>query len=207
MNSLEDLMTDRVTLVKKDGTVFRENIRASITNGKIQTFESQLPIQVGDHFLRTIPSGIIEKYWVLRPLYQNGLMDVIKPHWVVEVRLDGEEINSPSTIYTGDHSRIYINSSDASSNFNFSGSQSDLLNFIAQIKASLPNLPDNQRDNVKGVIVDLEKEASSPNPSNSKIYSALLSLKTICEGTAGNLIASGIVGMVNQMIIGNAIPL
>lgn len=45
-----DLMRDTVTMVKQDGSVFREGIRAQVSSGKIITFDADLPLEVGDHF-------------------------------------------------------------------------------------------------------------------------------------------------------------
>lgn len=38
-----DLMRDKVTLVKADGTVIRENIQAQVSSGQIITFDASLP--------------------------------------------------------------------------------------------------------------------------------------------------------------------
>jgi hypothetical protein len=45
--SLQSLMKDKVTLVKKDGTVLKMDIPAAVTSGQITTFVTEFPIEVG----------------------------------------------------------------------------------------------------------------------------------------------------------------
>jgi hypothetical protein len=62
-----DMMRDKVTLVKADGTVARQNIKAQVSAGEIITFDADLPLEPGDHFLRSLPSGLVEDYlWTTR---------------------------------------------------------------------------------------------------------------------------------------------
>jgi len=63
----EGMMNDRVTLVKEDGTVEKENIPAMVQPGKVFMDDSTLPIQPGDRLLRSLPSGLVEEYIVLNP--------------------------------------------------------------------------------------------------------------------------------------------
>jgi hypothetical protein len=67
------LPQDNFTFVKKDGTVLRSDFPASIGRGTITTFVTDLPIEVGDHFLRTLPNGLVEDFLVDDPRYSKGI--------------------------------------------------------------------------------------------------------------------------------------
>lgn len=65
--------------------------------------------------------------------------------------------------------------------------------------AALP--PEDQRAIAEPLAL-LEAEAASSAPSQSKIHSALQTIKTVTEGAAGNLVASGIAVQIGQMLGG-----
>jgi hypothetical protein len=68
-----DMMRDKVTLVKADGTIVRQNIMAQVSAGQIITFDADLPLEPGDHFLRSLPSGLVEDYLVDDPNFMTGI--------------------------------------------------------------------------------------------------------------------------------------
>ena len=57
-NVLDDMLEDRVTLVKNDGRIEREEIPSLVMKGKVQIHDSSLPIEVGDHLLRIFQMGL-----------------------------------------------------------------------------------------------------------------------------------------------------
>lgn len=118
--SLGSLRQDKVTLVKKDGTVFRADIPATVSTGEIITFIRDLPIEVGDHFLRQLPNGLVDDYIVTDPGYRSGVAGgVIQPHFQVKVRRSDAPAAPPQTIianFHGPNSRMNVNSTDSSSN-------------------------------------------------------------------------------------------
>ena len=117
--SLQSLARDKVTLVKKDGTVFRADIPATVSTGEIITFMKDLPIEVGDHFLRQLPNGLVDDYIVSDPGYHSGIAGAIQPHFQVKVRRSDAPAAPPQTIianFHGPNSRMNVNSTDSSSN-------------------------------------------------------------------------------------------
>jgi hypothetical protein len=76
MTLIRNLMKDTVTLVKANGTVARENIRAQVSAGQIITFDADLPLEPGDHFLRSLPSGLVEDYVVDDPNFIKGIRNI-----------------------------------------------------------------------------------------------------------------------------------
>ena len=61
---LRDFNKDRITLVKADGQVAKEDIPALVTGDMIFTADQSLPLEVGDHLLRELPNGLVEDYEV-----------------------------------------------------------------------------------------------------------------------------------------------
>jgi hypothetical protein len=74
------LLIDRVTLVKKDGTV-RENIQASVQAKMIIINDIDVPIERDDHILRKLPSNLIQDYIVTDPTCYTGHL----AHWEINI--------------------------------------------------------------------------------------------------------------------------
>lgn len=203
--SLQNLMKDKVTLVKKNGTILAEDIAAAVTPGQITTFVTKFPIEVEDHLLRQLPNGLVEDFVVTDPGYHSGLAGAIPPTYQVKVRRSGVPVASPQTIianFFGQNSRMNVNSTDNSVNIVSGLSSEQLTGFIAQLRASMAALPDEQQKAIAEPLAVLESEVASPAPSQSKIRGALQTIKATAEGAAGNLIASGIVALIAKMLGG-----
>lgn len=204
----DDMLNDRVTLVKADGTVFRENIKAQVSTGMIITFDSDLPLQPKDHFVRVLPSGLAEDYIVIDPGYITGMRG-IKGHFQAKVHLsDAPTASAQSVIqnitnnFHGANSRVNINSTDNSTNTNVTASTLQLAKLLEEVKPYLPSLPEPQRSEIAAPIELLEAEVRSGRPDQSKVQAALLSAKTVAEGAGGNLVASGIGALIGNLLAG-----
>jgi hypothetical protein len=117
--SLTALAKDKVSLVKKDGSIFRSDIPATVSSGMIITFLANLPIEVGDHFLRQLPSGLVDDFVVIDPGFMRGVGGAIGPHFQTKVRRSDEPVASPQTVINhivGNNARVNINSTDNSLN-------------------------------------------------------------------------------------------
>ena len=107
-----------VTLMKKDGTIFRSDIPAVVSDGQIRTFVTDLRIEVGDHILRQLPNGLLEDYIVDEPRYNNGI-GPIPANYAVKVHRSDAPTAPPHTIIAnlnGPNARMNVNSTDNSSN-------------------------------------------------------------------------------------------
>ena len=200
---LQSLMRDKVSLVKKDGTVFKTDIAATVSSEQITTFAADLPIEVGDHFLRELPNGLVDDYIVIDPGYQSGIAGAIQPHYQVKVRR-GDALSAPPQTFIanfhGANSRINVNSTDNSVNVVSGISAEHLAGFISQVRASISALPAEHQEAITESLAVLETEARNEAPSQSKIHSSLLMIRRIVEGASGNLVASGILELIRQMI-------
>jgi hypothetical protein len=92
-NPFRQLMTDTLSLYKRDGRVF-DNVRACIS-GKSGIFveDVRLPIEVGDRFSRVLPSGLMDTFVVDDPGYceKFHMMEAhyqAKVHRALTARLD-----------------------------------------------------------------------------------------------------------------------
>ena len=200
---LQSLMRDKVTLVKKDGTVLRSDIPATVSAGQITTFAKDLPIEVGDHFLRQLPSGLVDDYIVSDPGYHSGIAGANQPHYQVKVRRSDAPAAPPQTIianFHGPNSRMNMNSVDNSVNV-IAGIKSDqLAEFTEQVRASISALPGECQEAIAEPLAVLEAEAHSKEPSQPKIRSALMIVQRVVEGAAGNLVATGIGTLIGRML-------
>ena len=115
----ENLMKDKVTLVKHDGRQFKD-IKASVQPDKIFTNDANIPIEEGDIFERTLPNGIVERYKILDAGFYTGIGS-IKSHYQSSVKKETRiEPNRQPTqvVYNliGPNARVNIQSVDTSMN-------------------------------------------------------------------------------------------
>ena len=75
-----------------------------------------------------------------------------------------------------------------------------LAAFLGQLEPALTSLPAEVQKAIAEPVSVLNAEVKSPQPSQSKIRSALTSLKATCEGAAGNLVASGVLALVGPLL-------
>lgn len=202
--ALRDLMRDKVTFVKADGTAVRQNIQAQVSSGQIITFDADLPVEPGDHFLRALPSGLVEDYVVDDPNFMTGIGG-IPSSFQSKVRRSREAVAPPQQViqritnnFRGDNSRVTFGT-DNSVNVVKSFQPLAVAGLVEQIKTNVNSLPEPQRTDIAAPLKLLEDEIKSGSPEPSKLHSALRSILTITEGAAGNLVAAGIQAMITKM--------
>lgn len=74
----------------------------------------------------------------------------------------------------------------------------DLMALIAAIRQEIPSLPPEQKEGAAVLVSQVEKEANLPKPDVSKIRGLLTSVKTICEGVVGSMIAAYLSGRIGS---------
>lgn len=202
----DDLMNDRVTLVKRDGTVSKENITSLVAAGSIQINDQSLLMEPNDHLLRTLPNGLVEDYIIVDPQFHAGFGG-IESFWTVKVRRSnapaaqtGVTIQRITNNFHGANSRVNIASTDLSTNTATSFDPAKLQALIEQVRPAIGALPQPQRDAIQAPLALLEDEVRSGAPTDSKVALALQSIKSVAEEVTGNLIAAGIVGLVAPLL-------
>ncbi|MBV1831993.1 hypothetical protein HNW77_03650 [Komagataeibacter sp. AV436] len=195
---------DKVTLVKHSGEVIRKDIPASVSSHQITMFVADLPIEVGDHFLRELPSKLVEDFIVVDPGYHSGVAS-IPPHFQTKVRRSDAPVATPQTViatFHGANSRLNINSADNSFNVASDITPAQVKDLVAQIRAAAPGLPEAQRSGIESSLAELESEVNSATPSASKLRATLVSLRSVVEGASGNLVAAGIGSLISKLLGG-----
>ena len=69
MAKLKKLINDQVTLVKANGKVAREDIPAHVQPELIVIMDVTVPLEMGDHLLRTLNNGNVEDFIVDHPTF------------------------------------------------------------------------------------------------------------------------------------------
>jgi hypothetical protein len=79
-------------------------------------------------------------------------------------------------------------------------SVSGIRELVQQARSALGALPPETSSRVAPLLAEIDEEAAKSAPSHGKLRTALASVRTICEGAAGNLIASGIAATVTHLL-------
>jgi hypothetical protein len=114
------MMTDRVTLIKKDGRRF-ENLKASVQPKLILTNDANLPIEDGDVFERKLPSGVVESFDILDAGFFHAMAGMPAHYQSKVQKSTAKSLSMPGgsqVIYnvTGPNARVNIQSTDSSTN-------------------------------------------------------------------------------------------
>ncbi len=117
--SFKGLLTDTVSLVKRDGRRF-EDIKASVQRDEILIDDASIPVEDGDTYERKLPTGIVERYTVLDAGYYEGIGGM-KAHYQSSVRKETkiEPQRQPTQVVynlIGPNARVNIQSVDISTN-------------------------------------------------------------------------------------------
>lgn len=76
----------------------------------------------------------------------------------------------------------------------------DLREVVSQVQQSSQLLDDKIRASVSNEIEKLLGELETKDTDSSKIRLVLSSLKSVCEGASGNLVANGIIALIGKFI-------
>lgn len=157
----EGMLNDLVTLVKKDGTVVKDNIRALVQPDKIFMIDASLPIERGDRLLRLLPSGLVDEYVVDEPGYYAGISGM-EAHFQTAVRRSDTPTSPPSTIINniqGQNARVNIASIDNSQNFAIESDLSETLHALRK-KLEESNIPQDDASAIREAIEKMESANS-----------------------------------------------
>ncbi len=125
-------LTDRVTLLRRDGTAY-ENVDASVQEKFIFIADVSLPVECDDKIKRRLPSGVEEIFVITDPGFQQAFGS-IAAHYQARYQREGTakpaEPTAPRGNVTynvsGSHSRINVNSLDKSINISDTAVQTTL---------------------------------------------------------------------------------
>ena len=118
--NFQGFLTDKVTLLKRDGSV-HENVAAGVQSEMILIADVSLPVERGDKIKRRLPSGVDEIFVISDPGFQAAF-GTIAAHYQIRYEREGTarpNVAPPHTVtynVSGPHSRVNVNSLDQSIN-------------------------------------------------------------------------------------------
>lgn len=136
------LMNDRVTLVKRSGQRY-ENLHAAVQSKLILTENVGVPIEDGDVFERTQPSGIVEAFEIVDAGFHQAFHGM-PAHYQSKVEKRSARprpSSSPQVVYNliGANARVNIASNDSSTNVVNVESNVLFQNLRNAVEASIPD--------------------------------------------------------------------
>ena len=155
---LSSFPTEKVKLIKKDGSVF-ENIEALVQTGKIFIEDTSVSIEEEDIIERTLPNGTKERFVVLDRGYYKG-MHGIPDNYQIKVEKESKYKSSKSngsgqTYNINNQSgKINIHSIDQSINYILTPNDEQLFSTLKELARSIDsnedieNIVQELRDNV-----------------------------------------------------------
>ena len=174
--SFASMMTDKVDLLKKDGTQV-PGLKASVQKGKIFTFNSDVLIEPGDLMIRRASNGAEDTYQVIDPVFHEQFGG-IPANYQIEVRKLGvpeakQHVQSITYNVSGPGARVNHQSADHSINTIAVDSriEGDLNNIREEIGKS--GLPQEKIKEALEVVEELKQQFESGKPKKS-VVSALL---------------------------------
>jgi hypothetical protein len=157
---LAGLLSDRITLVKKDGAVFKRDVPASVQTKMIIINDASLPIETGDHILRTLPSGLDEDFVVTDATFHNaGSLGLT--HWQIKYRRSNAPLAPTQTIInniSGHNARVNISSTDNSVNQTVENSEKVFSELAEALRRNIAQ--DDARDRLLTLVEDMRSGAS-----------------------------------------------
>ena len=162
MAKLKKLINDQVTLVKANGKVAREDIPAHVQPELIVIMDVTVPLEMGDHLLRTLNNGNVEDFIVDHPTFYATFRTLpdqsqVKVHSSGGATSEHTVIQSITNNFEGANSRVNINSTDNSTNMVQEISAEKLKGFLSEVHPVLGHMPDTKREKTLSQLGILEK--------------------------------------------------
>lgn len=187
---VERMMKEMLSFVKADGTGQKDGIKGLVTEGKVFTFDTSLPVQPEDRFLRELPSGLVEEYIVEDPGYQGGVGGAIKPHFQTKVRRSDSPAAPALTIINniqGENARVNIDSVDNSQNLAIS-TQADTI--FQQLRDKLIGASLDAEEQALIMSAIDEMETAKGTPTFKEKYQGFMAAAANHAGVFGALLAT-----------------
>lgn len=131
---------------------------------------------------------------------------------IVEVENALSKLNEPTSYFPPINyihveqmigSQIQQSTNQSSQVLTFNNSDLEaILKFVSDLRSRLPELKLNEevRADVTFDIATIESQAKSPHPKSTVIKECLLSIKTVLEGIAGNVIAALLIQQISALL-------
>ncbi|SEN36039.1 hypothetical protein [Nitrosomonas marina] len=180
--SFDDLLTDSVKLLKKNGQIY-EGIKASIQKNKIYIQRSDLLIEMGDLIQRNMSNGAEETYKVVDPGYHEKFHDIPAGYQMYVSKLGIPEakqaVQNITYNISGMNTRINQNSVDNS--VNIVQPNTEIQGYIQSLRDEIKHLHLDSNDEKKAeeIIDAVEVQMNNKNPSKAVVETLLAALPQV----------------------------
>lgn len=202
------IMRDKVDLLKLNGDVYKD-IKSCVQTNVILIDDISIPIEEGDSLIRILPNDMYENYIVEDRGFISGV-GKIQSHYQVKVKKENiykeKAANSPVNNFYGDinNSQIQQNVQNSSQTMSTNESYDKKNELQKWLKGTLKqnlssiSLEPSKLEAIEIAVKNIEYELEKSNSKPSIIKDGLSSIKTVLEGAAGNLLASGLLYQLSQ---------
>lgn len=172
----DDLMTDTVSLLKKDGKVI-SNISSSVQKNKIFIQRSDILIEIGDLIQRSMSNGAEETYKVINPGFHEKFHSIPAGYQMDVIKLGLPEARAAVQHVTynisGTNNRFNQNSIDNS--VNIINSNSEMQEHIVALRDEVDRLSLSKEEQLASyeVIDAVEAQFEAGKPSKAVVQMLL----------------------------------
>lgn len=162
-------------------------MRQSLSRGQVLNIVSSVKDIILNWTLQLEKSGIIGNNMSFKNEEKSEAKHITQNFYA-------ESIASAGIIQ--DHATVEINQTINNKLLNLD----EVRNLSRQAREEITKLPLVIQSNVEAHLDKIDKEEKRKSPNHSRLRTLLVSLKTICEGAAGNLAAQGITGIAQKLL-------
>jgi len=193
--SFDDLMTDKIDLLKPNGERVSD-LRASVQSNKVFMNAGKVLVEPNDLIVRRMSNGGEETYRVIDPCFYEEFHG-IEAHYQMKVQKLGlpearAAVQSITYNISGPNARV--NNSSVDNSTNIVQVDARLLDYIEQLRSSITSsgLPPSEQSEALEIVEEVEAAVRSGAPKKSVVSALLRSLPHVANIAT---IASAIVGM------------
>lgn len=174
-----DFMTDKIFIIKKDGTKSKE-LKASVQSNKIHFDDISILIEPDDIVERIMSNGGIEQYQVIDPCFYEAFHG-ISAHYQMKVRKIGlpQKQTTSQTVYNiGDNAKIYNHSVDMSVNIH--NHNDEIVKVLDKLKSEIEKISNKvKKQEALEIFQEIHEQCISDKPKRTVLNTLVNSLPPI----------------------------
>lgn len=174
-----EFMTDKIFIIKKDGTKSKE-LKASVQSNKIHLDDTSILIEPDDIVERIMSNGGIEQYQVIDPCFFEAFHG-IGAHYQMKVRKMGlpQKQYTSQTVYNiGDNAKIYNQSVDMS--INIHNQNAEIVKILDELKSEIEKISNElERQEALEIYDEIREQCVSEKPKRTVLNVLINSLPPI----------------------------
>ncbi|WP_373954932.1 hypothetical protein QNN95_16055 (plasmid) [Exiguobacterium acetylicum] len=210
-----------VNLANRQKLGLRMSEIQSLLSGKSSLFSINMVPALNQLLSKVV--GEVTEYRLSIPRHQiEKIQDSVKNiilDWTIKLERDGimgegfsfsEEEKKEATKHNYNVNNFFGNAADiqiqqnvehSTQTMNNTADMTKISEFVSQLQENLTKteLSIIQQKDIEAEIEEIKKEIKNPNPLVSKLKKSFISIKATLEGAGGNLIASGLIHMIDKL--------